>query len=578
MAGGKVSPRQKMINMMYLVLTALLALNVSAEILKSFDLIAQSLASAASKIDTKNEQVAASIKDAVDEELKQGNAKNKDLVKSVDNIRNETAKVINYIEARKKDMFSAEIGNTDPATGKLLKPDDTEKNYRYWMIEKDGKAGADTDNEKRGAGWARDLRKTLNGYSEFASKVYFDNALKDEQATLKKSGVAKFAPIALDPKDDPKALKDDHLYTWEYNIFHGVPVAANIAMLEKFKNDVKVIESDLLESLRRRLNAVDFKIDSLVAMDAPLSQVVAAGMPFETQLFVTASSKQTKPKFLPGAGTLKLSADGNTATLRINASGAVIPRGQTEGDQSYSAVIEVPKADGTTQRLTINKKFKVRKPEVQVTSAAIQIMYKLCGNDIKVDVPALGDLYNPVITASEGQVIKSTTSRIAFRVVPKGNTTVLDVKTNTNGQVIDIDKITYKVIPPPKPTIYYFEGGRQLDPTAPIKMGANIEVRVRPEPNFLNSLRNDARYQLVGVVLKAGTGLSAPQAVGQPITSEKIMKGEYATATIRVPRDLQPGNKIFVQIDKINRINFSGDAVEEPFTARELAFSSVVKN
>jgi hypothetical protein len=109
-------------------------------------------------------------------------------------------------------------------------------------------------------------------------------------------------------------------------------------------------------------------------------------------------------------------------------------------------------------------------------------------------------------------------------------------------------------------------------------MGTSIEVRVRPEPNFLNSLRNDARYQLVGVVLKAGSGLTAPQPVGQPITSEKIMKGEYATATIRVPRDLQPGNKIFVQIDKINRINFSGDAVEEPFTARELAFSSVVKN
>lgn len=57
--GGKVSPRQKMINMMYLVLTAMLALNVSAEILKAFYLVEQSMVKAGANVDAKNTDILA---------------------------------------------------------------------------------------------------------------------------------------------------------------------------------------------------------------------------------------------------------------------------------------------------------------------------------------------------------------------------------------------------------------------------------------------------------------------------------------------------------------------------------------
>ena len=62
MSGGNVSPRQKMINMMYLVLTALLALNVSAEILKAFHLVEVSMDKAGDNIESKNKNILASIK------------------------------------------------------------------------------------------------------------------------------------------------------------------------------------------------------------------------------------------------------------------------------------------------------------------------------------------------------------------------------------------------------------------------------------------------------------------------------------------------------------------------------------
>ena len=67
MAGGKASPRQKMINMMYLVLMALLALNVSKEILKSFHLFEQSFNNAALNIDAKNKATLSALQKSSDE-------------------------------------------------------------------------------------------------------------------------------------------------------------------------------------------------------------------------------------------------------------------------------------------------------------------------------------------------------------------------------------------------------------------------------------------------------------------------------------------------------------------------------
>ncbi len=579
MAGGKLTPRQKMINMMYLVLTAMLALNVSAEILKSFDLIAESLRQGAEKIDRKNEQSATAIKDAVEKELKNNNTKNKDLIAAADKLRAETAKVVEYIEARKQDMYGEDVGRKDEATGAVAKPDETEKNYVYWM-RKDPATGEIKTDAGRGNGRAKEMRDILNGYTKFASQMYADyTADKEEQKRLRAN--PKFPELAIDPKNDAKD-KSDHATTtttWEYNIFHGVPVAANIAMLEKFKNDVKVIESDVFEALRSRLQQVDFKIDSLIAMDAPTSQVVAAGMPFETQIFVTMSSKQIKPRFVSGSGGFKLSADGNSATMRVNANGSVIPAGKSEGEQGYTAIVEVPKTDGTMQRLSINKRFKVRKPVVQITSAAIQIMYQKCGNDVNIDVPALGDLYNPKIAASDAQVIQAPGNIRKFRIVPNGTKTTLNVKTLTNGQLIDIDNIPYQVIPPPKPSIVAIVDGKPWDGTSPIRAGAQVEVRVVPERNFLNSLRADAKYQIVGLKVKSGPIFLPPSAVTTPVSSDATPKpAEYAAASVRVPRDLPAGNKVFIEMDRINRINFKNDQVEEKFTIRELTLASIIKN
>ena len=97
MAGGKLSPRQKMINMMYLVLTALLALNVSAEILEAFESLRESLAESAIEFASKNKDTKEGIVAKVDEEVKGGNTKNADVKRWVQYVEERTNEIINQI-------------------------------------------------------------------------------------------------------------------------------------------------------------------------------------------------------------------------------------------------------------------------------------------------------------------------------------------------------------------------------------------------------------------------------------------------------------------------------------------------
>ena len=439
MAGGKLSPRQKMINMMYLVLTALLALNVSAEILEAFASLRLSLKTSAVSFADKNADTKKAIEAKVEEELGQGNKKNENLIAWVREIEAKTNETVGEIEKVITEL--EKIGEKDPATGEIISKSETERNFQYWMI---GPGGDETSNGGKGGGEATKLKDKLNGYITWANSFI---ASKDSSKQVQQE--FHWDAICVEPKDDkniPESSENKH-HTWEYFTFHGKPVIADLAMMEKFKMDVQEVHSELLTYVKTKLGAVTFKIDSLIAMDAPVSRVVAAGMKFETKLFVAMSSKDIKPKF-EGSG-ISVDPGGNSATMTFTAPGG-FAKGQTEKEATYTATIKVPKADGSIEELPVKGKYTVRKPEVVITSASVQNLYYNCGNTINVDVPALGDLYNPKFTASSATVLPNATDKRKVTIVPTGRECILGVSSLTNGQNIKIDDVKYTVIKPPK--------------------------------------------------------------------------------------------------------------------------------
>lgn len=558
MAGGKISPRQKMINMMYLVLLALLAMNVSKEILDAFENLKAKLHNSYVQANDNASEFVQSMKDEIEDEVQnQGKNDNVGLIDTLDLITTKSNALIGKINEHMVKMD--EIAQYDPVTGEYAAKDQTELNYQYWMGQND------LANDRRGSGEANKLRGDIEGYYAELTTIWNEIVASDS---------AKIEPRKL----EDQRSQDGQNKPWELFTFDG-PVVANLAFLEALKVDVLEEQKELLDLLNNRLGVATFKADKVVAVDAPTATIVPAGLQFQTKLFVSMSSSQITPKFIAGnSGTIKVEEGGNSAILTIGASGGVIPKGKNEGVQSYTASIQVPKATGGFEILPVEGKFTVRKPEIVVTSAAIQNLYYACGNDVNIDVPALGDLYSPRVTGSSAEVIQSQKSKQKFRIIPTGRKCVVSVSSFTNGQTLKIGDINYNVIQPPKPTIDMAVNNKRVSGATPVPKTSRVQIRLIPDADFKAGLPADARYGISGITVAAALSLGPPTTVNT-INSN----GRDATQPIQVAlgtrvRQARPGTKVFIRIEEIYRKNFQGKTIpDKRFTEVERTLSIIVK-
>lgn len=542
MAAGKLSSRQKMINMMYLVLTAILALNVSSEILQAFESLRRSLSESNSHVSTSNEVLAEAIKFTVDQEVKNGAVSKAPLKEDVIRIASETSGLIKYLND-----ISAELekyADKDPKTGELKKKDEQDANYRFWL------GTDDMANAGHGNGKAREMRDKLEGYIKWANTLY---------AKFDSSTPNRFAALTMEPTDDPSITdKESKSKSWEYHTFHMKPVIADMAMVEKYKMDIRTVETALLTLIKENINIVDIPVDTLFAMDAPVSQVVAAGMPFETKIFLTAGSKEVKPEFM-GQG-VSVDPGGNTATMKVFANGNVIPEGKSEGVQSYTSIIKIKLRDGTTKEYSVKNQFTVRKPEVVVTSKVVQTLYRNCANTVNVDVPALGDSYNPDFSRSTGgKVVAGANSKKEVTLVPTGQQFMLSVYSNTNGQSLKISDIKYEVINPPKPQFKLSTVKGPWDGRGDIGRKEKVTIKIAPDEEFASRLRNDAKYKCTEVKLMMKDGLNG--AVTLDKKSGNIMTGISFDLGSYSQLRSSGSNVIYLEAVDTKRVNFQGNEV-----------------
>ncbi|MEL7342070.1 MAG: hypothetical protein AAGM67_16430, partial [Bacteroidota bacterium] len=339
MASGKLSPRQKMINMMYLVLLALLAMNVSKEVLDAFDNLKLKLQVSAENAQENAVGFMDGMKAEIREEIEnEGKRTNEGLLDTLDMIGNKTAAIINKINGHMTQMDS--IAGRDPETGELEKKDELEKNLQYWMKGADGDELA---NGGRGGGQAYKLRNDIDQYTKDLVAIYNFNAV--DSARINDAELqTRLLQDTLGTDGDPKS--------WERYTFDA-PVVANMAILEALKLDIYEKQKELLDLLNNRLGVATFKVDKVVPIDAPISAIVPAGLQYETRLYVAMSSSAIKPTFSSSNGAIKTAEDGNSATLTIPASGSVIPKNGKEGIQKYTANIQVPKATGGYDNLAV---------------------------------------------------------------------------------------------------------------------------------------------------------------------------------------------------------------------------------
>ena len=224
MAGGKVTVRQKMINMMYLVLTALLALNVSAEILKSFHMVEVSMDSAGRNIDEKNDQTMKAIA-KFHSDLPNDSKGTEAYEKSVQ-LKKIADDGVKYIGELKNQLITTAGGRK--ATDEFPEGDPKEEIAQASNIELHANLMI---NQGEGA-------KVKAKINEIRTKMLA--LLPADKQKLIKSDL-----IAEDPKDGKQ--------TWESEMFEHTPLAAVVALLSKTQNDIKNTESQILDVIKGSL-------------------------------------------------------------------------------------------------------------------------------------------------------------------------------------------------------------------------------------------------------------------------------------------------------------------------------------
>ena len=404
MAGGD-SPRQKMINMMYIVLIAMLALNVDTKVLKKFIMINDSFESTNSEKVIDNSRKIESIKAAVEDS---GN-RNEDIkvMKLSESVREKSNDLVNFMGEIKNTIIE-ETGGKDAKTGiKGYKDID----FVYSYMQK--------DEDKNGLRFGDELQIAINEFSSFVQDSVY---LGDENSGI--HDLARNADQIPMYQDDPPT---DPSFT-ALNFGFGTSAGAGLATISQLQADVINLEIKALDKLAASVGAADLKFDVVSLTTLPEQKVVAAGAKYRTQLFLSAASSAIVPTMTADGDTLDVS--NGRGYYEFTAKGGQYDK-EGLSNQSYIGTISVTLPGGRDTTFIDTVEYFVARPVIQIQSASVQALYLNCGNEISVNVPALGSEYNPTFSARGGDVVRGSKAG-QVTIIPKSKKVDLNVSNAGN--------------------------------------------------------------------------------------------------------------------------------------------------
>jgi gliding motility-associated protein GldM len=497
-----------MIGMMYLVLTALLALQVSSAIILKFKFLDDSLMAVNGATQGNNAQVRETIQQAV---TKGGNrAADKKVLDEATEVRTKTAEIIKYLDGVRQKLIDKSGGMENGA----YKDPSAEDLVAIEMI------GAD-----KGKGEAYVMKDRLNGYANYMKKH-----------------IPNMKPLAIDAKDDPIASKDENQRSKDFAQlnFEATPLTAALAVIAQKESEILKHEADVLASLAGKVGADIIKFDKIFAMARAESKTVAAGTKYKADMFIAASSNAITPTMTYGGRPVKV----------VNGMGQIEFTAQAgnydkEGvsKQQWTGQIRINN-NGRDTTFTLKEEYFVAKPVIQVQSASVQALYLNCGNELNVQVPALGATYDPSFSASGAAVVKGAAKGVVT-LVPTAKEVTLNV--SSGGNKIGSEKFKVRLIP--KPEITALANGRPVNEKQGMAAPGprSISIKAISDESFKTFLPKDARYR----VFKWEVFLVR----GRRAIASEVINGETANLTSFAAM-AKEGDRISIEVKEVKRLNF----------------------
>lgn len=505
MAQGKQTPRQKMINLMYLIFIAMMAMQVDRQVLRSFEDITVTLNESSKLTDENNttfyEQIVNKAKEDPDYAAIQGKA---------DQVKAESDKAFNAIEALKNQIMQTQQYQL-PAIGAT---EEEETNYAS-LSNVDAVTNLLFISDDKPKPEAQQLKAAVDDFRTFMSTAY---ATSDRD----KRRVEQLFNTS-----------DRGRKSWLNSLFYGQPMVAGLANLTKLQADIRTEEGNLVRTLlsNKLEDEIELKAFQPIVMVPP---VVASGKPVEASIAFGAFDNTLQGSVSVGGQNVALK-DGK-AVFNLNTSG--------NGKRTVSGTMTYKDATGKDVSMPFSQEYEVVDATISklesnpvITADKMNVVYRNLDNPISASINGAD---GPVtLTASVGGLSKSG-SGWNFRPAAGSGTVTFtaSAKLSTGKTVSGKKDFRIKPVPPARGHIL-----NKTSITVPANGLASQTIRV-DWPDFLFDLTANVNSFKVKVP-------------GQPTAS---VTGNKMSAAAGVLSKARKGDAVFVFDIKYSSGSISGEA------------------
>lgn len=461
------TPRQKMIGMMYLVLTAMLALNVSKDIIEAFSLVDDTMVASTANTMAKNESDYSWLQG---QKAILGAEKVKDAEQKANVLKQKTDALINEIEEIKKGLIIY-VDNTyedkegKPKTVATIQSKDERSKPTQYMIEQKN---------------ATKMKEAIIKYkAEILSLVDDPN----QREAMSKT-------IGLNVEQTFKGKEGATTQSWEEHNFYDVIMSAAVTLINTTEGEVRNAESKMLEYVKNSISASDFKFDNVSGRAIPNSRMVFTGDKYTADIIVSAYDTKSTPEvyYKTGVDTLtvdqlgsatKLEGENGLVRLELGAGGV--------GEQRYAGLIKIKAPDGTDQYYPFNDRYMVVKPSATISAEKMNVLYAGIANPVSVSAPVAPDQLSVNFPGCGVTRAEAGKFNISVPTSLIGKTVEATVSANLGGKTQAMGSTTFRVkrVPDPRATI-----------GANIRGGKRSKNELKANPFIRAAMGDDFAYDL----------------------------------------------------------------------------------
>ncbi len=404
------TPRQKMIGMMYLVLTAMLALNVSTDVLNGFKLVDDSLNSSVEATENRNRDMMRIFASATE----QNPEKNQEWYDKALELTAKSDSLFNYVYDFKYQIVKLADGEkADPELKKIEGVSNLDVTGQYALVQGNGKI----------------LREKIQAYKNYLIELS-DSTHAAEFEALFATNEGKTA--------------DGTSIPWEDALFDGMPVGASITLLTKIQSDIRTAESEMIVYLQDATDASDLRVNKMEALVIPSSKYVIEGGKYSAQIVLAAVDTTQTPAYYIGANRIA-----DNGIYEFTASGL--------GTRTYDGKVVVTGPDGTENVYTFSEEYTVGKPSVTISNQDLNIMYRGYDNKFNITVP--GVVSNDKIFVNVTGANKRQDGNLwIIQPTKTSKEVVVAVQAELDGKIQDMGSQKFRVKELPKPEAYFTSG------------------------------------------------------------------------------------------------------------------------